>query len=141
MKNVRDLIRRNSANCLELVAGTFLTAAAFGMIIVPQGFASGGVTGLARLTAVQLGFPLSAVVLAYNTALLLLGYALCGRRFALKTVFSSLMFPVLLGLFSGVSVPVPSGIAGALTAGLLLGCGKGSHAGESDFRRMGAAGR
>ena len=125
MENVLMHIRRNSMHCLELVTGTFLTATAFGMIIIPQGFSSGGVTGLARLTAASLSVPLSAVVMVYNVALLILGYFVCGKRFALKTVFSSLMFPILLEFFSGIPAAAPSGIFGALAAGLLLGSGVG----------------
>ncbi|MBQ3662745.1 MAG: YitT family protein [Clostridia bacterium] len=125
MKTVLIHIRRNTMHCLELVTGTFLTAAAFGLIIIPQGFSSGGVTGLARLTAASLCLPLPVIVMVYNLTLLALGYFLCGKRFALKTVFSSLVFPVLLDFFSDVAWAAPSGIAGALTAGLLLGSGVG----------------
>ena len=125
MNTVPTHIRRNSMHCLELVTGTFLTAAAFGLIIIPQGFSSGGVTGLARLTAAALCLPLPVIVMAYNLTLLALGYFLCGKRFALKTVFSSLMFPILLDFFSNAAWAAPSGIAGALTAGLLLGSGVG----------------
>ena len=125
MNTVLTHIRQNSMHCLELVTGTFLTAAAFGLIIIPQGFSSGGVTGLARLTAAALCLPLPVIVMAYNLTLLALGYFLCGKRFALKTVFSSLMFPILLDFFSNAAWAAPSGIAGALTAGLLLGSGVG----------------
>ena len=125
MENVLTHIRRNCTQCLELVTGTFLTAAAFGLIIIPNGFSSGGVTGLARLTSAALSLPLPAVVMVYNIVLLALGYVLCGKQFALKTVFSSLMFPLLLDYFSRVPCTAPSGIAGALAAGLLLGCGVG----------------
>ena len=125
MNTVLTHIRQNSMHCLELVTGTFLTAAAFGLIIVPQGFSSGGVTGLARLTAAALCLPLPVIVMAYNLTLLALGYFLCGKRFALKTVFSSLMFPILLDFFSNAAWAAPSGIASVLTAGLLLGSGVG----------------
>ena len=125
MNTVLTHIRQNSMHCLELVTGTFLTAAAFGLIIIPQGFSSGGVTGLARLTAAALCLPLPVIVMAYNLTLLALGYFLCGKRFALKTVFSSLMFPILLDFFSNAAWAAPSGSAGALTAGLLLGSGVG----------------
>ena len=125
MNTVLTHIRRNSMHCLELVTGTFLTAEAFGLIIIPQGFSSGGVTGLARLTAAALCLPLPVIVMAYNLTLLALGYFLCGKRFALKTVFSSLMFPILLDFFSNAAWAAPSGIASVLTAGLLLGSGVG----------------
>ncbi|MBQ1772224.1 MAG: YitT family protein [Clostridia bacterium] len=125
MNTVLTHIRQNSMHCLELVTGTFLTAAAFGLIIIPQGFSSGGVTGLARLTAAALCLPLPVIVMAYNLTLLALGYFLCGKRFALKTVFSSLMFPILLDFFSNAAWAAPSGIASVLTAGLLLGSGVG----------------
>lgn len=87
-----------------ILAGGTLTAMAFGLIILPQQFAAGGVTGLAVLLCRIIPLPVSAVVLFFNITLFSLGWLLVGREFALKTLAMSILFPVLLDFFQGLSI-------------------------------------
>lgn len=111
----------------EMTAGTAFSTAAFGLIIIPQGFAAGGVTGLARIISGFLPIPLSVLVFILNMSLLVLGLIFEGREFALKTVALSILYPVMLDLFSRypllslASDPVIS----AAAAGIMLGVGAG----------------
>ena len=84
----------------ELLIGTALTAAAFGLLIVPRGFAAGGVTGLSRILARIVPVPLPVVVFVVNMGLLLLGLVFVGRKFVAKTVSVSILFPAMLAFFS-----------------------------------------
>ena len=61
---------------LQLVTGCALTACAFGMIILPLGLAASGVTGVSSVLAGIIPIPLSLMVLAINSALLLVGLLL-----------------------------------------------------------------
>lgn len=112
---------------IQLLVGTALTAAAFGMIIIPQGFAAGGVTGLARILSGVIPVPLSAVVFALNMILLGLGLVFVGKTFVAKTVAVSVIFPAMLEVFS--RFPLESLTADPLVstviAGAMLGTGTG----------------
>lgn len=111
----------------QMLVGSAFSAAAFGFIIIPQGFAAGGVTGLARVLSRFVPVSLAAVVLILNMALLVLGLIFVGRAFAAKTVALSVLFPILLEFFSRYPLYELCGdtMLSALAAGLLLGAGSG----------------
>lgn len=112
---------------LGMVVGTALSAAAFGLIIIPQGFAAGGVTGLSRVLCRGLSWNLSSLVLVINLALLLAGLIFVNRGFAAKTVLLSVLFPAMLALFSQFPMTSLKGnpALSAVLAALLLGSGTG----------------
>lgn len=131
-KLIQDVARmnrymKNLTSAAEMTVGTALTAAAFALVIIPNGYAAGGVTGLARTAAQMLSLPLSALVLAVNAALLILGLAFVGKAFVMRTLGVSLLFPMLLEILSPYSLFAPGGnvLAGVLVGGLMLGTGAG----------------
>ena len=107
----------------QTIAGAALTAAAFGLFIVPQGFAAGGITGLARILGNVFPIPLSVLVYLLNIPVFAIGWLCMGWAFVGKTLAVSLLFPAFLEGFS--RIPIPSlGMGGdTLMAGLLLGIG------------------
>ena len=113
---------------LMIALGTALTAAAFGLIVLPQGMAAGGITGLSVLIGRALPLPVSAIVFALNAGLFLLGWVGVGKDFAFKTLLVSLLFPVLLELFQSRDVLTELGadpLISSLLAGGMLGLGTG----------------
>lgn len=112
---------------LEMLVGTALCAAPFGMIILPLGYVAAGATGLAKVLAGILPLPLSAIVLALNLLLLLLGLLFIGKKFVAKTVAVSLIFPLFLEITS--RYPLTSlesdPMLATLLAGIMLGAGAG----------------
>lgn len=119
----------HSLGSLALVLiGGILDAAAFGLVVLPQGFVVGGVTGLSVIVSKVVPAPVSAVVLALNLAFLAMAWLLVGRSFAERTVLLSIAFPVLLSIFQ--AVPTPALLAAnpamsALVAGVTAGVGVG----------------
>lgn len=111
----------------EMILGTTLSAAAFSLIIVPQGFAAGGITGLSRIICHFTGNSLSLVVLILSLGLLFAGLVCIGWSFVAKTVFLSVLFPVMLDLLSSYSMTglYSNPAISILLAGVLLGCGAG----------------
>ena len=81
--------------CL-LVSGNILYALAVKCFLLPAGLISSGTTGIALAVNHLFGIPLSLFILGFNIAMLALGWAVLGRKFALTTVFSSLFYPVAL---------------------------------------------
>ena len=121
-----------------ILIGTTMTAAAFGLFILPEGFLAGGVTGSARLICSVLDIPLFLLVLIINLCLLALGFVVMGMQFVSKSVFSSLYFPFALEILEHICltldrlpVPVVSAIAGAVLGigAALVIKGKGSSGG------------
>ena len=113
---------------LMIALGTALTAAAFGLIVLPQGMAAGGITGLSVLLGRALPLPVSAIVFALNAGLFFLGWVGVGKDFAFKTLLVSLLFPVLLELFQSRDVLTELGadpLISSLLAGGMLGLGTG----------------
>lgn len=111
----------------EMAVGTALSAAAFSLILIPQGFAAGGVTGFSRIICRLFGWNLSSTVLMINLALLLAGLVFVNRAFAAKTVTLSILFPIMLELLSHVSLTGLKNdpMLSAVLAALLLGSGTG----------------
>ena len=113
---------------LMIALGTALTAAALGLIVLPQGLAAGGITGLSVLLSRVMPLPVSAIVFVLNAGLFLLGWACVGRDFAFKTLLVSLLFPVLLELFQRLDLLAELSadpLISSLLAGGMLGFGTG----------------
>ncbi len=120
---------------IEMLIGTAMCAASFGLVIIPQGFVAGGVTGIAVIISQFTGLSLSTAVLLFNIALLVLGWWAVGRTFVAKTVAVSFLFPVMLEFF--LRYPLTSissdNLLCTFVAGALLGIGTGVilHSGAS----------
>lgn len=124
MKNLREKFR----SYLRIALGTALTAGAFGLIVLPQSMAAGGITGLSVLLSRVLPLPVAAIVFVLNAGLFLLGWACVGREFAFKTLLVSLLFPVLLELFQRMDILAAlctDPLLSSLLAGGMLGFGTG----------------
>lgn len=120
MKKVTEL--------LFLVVGNMLSAAAISMIALPQGISVGGTSGLAKVIVSFLPMPMSVVLWTINLVLFALAFFVLGKEFAIKTVISSIIFPLFLNFAMNIDVledlsqdPLLSSILG----GFLLGCGSG----------------
>ena len=62
-----------------VITGSCLSAAAFGLIVLPQDFVAGGVTGLSVLLCGAIPLSVSAMVLLLNLILFVLGWFFVGR--------------------------------------------------------------
>ncbi len=108
---------------VQVLIGNAMIAMAFGSIVVPMGFASGGTTGLAMILAKFIPLPLSTVVLMVNCVLFVAGYFYLGKAFAMKTALCAFSFPYFLSFFQRFPVSSINPVVGALIAGLMLGPG------------------
>lgn len=85
---------------LVVVVGNMLYALSVKVFLLPTGLITGGTTGLAMIVERLTGLPVSVFVLVFNVLMLLLGWWLLGRAFALTTVVSSLLYPAFLELLN-----------------------------------------
>ena len=120
---MRFKLPRSMISGFQTIAGTVLTAAAFGLFIIPQGFAAGGITGLARILSNVLPVPLSVLVYLITIPVFFIGWFSMGWLFVGRTLVVSLLFPVFLEGFSYIPAPGLGMGRDTISAGLLLGFG------------------
>ena len=127
-------------NSLVIVFGNALYALAVALFLEPAGLVTGGATGIALAFGRLTGLSVSGFLLVFNLAMLVWGWAVLGRAFALNTLASSILSPVFLALwerlladrvltediflctvFAGLGIGVALGLvirAGASTGGM-----------------------
>ncbi len=111
-----------------LVAGAVVQAASMDLFLVPGKVASGGVSGLSIVLNHLTGLPIGMMVLVMNVPLFLLGWRhLGGRRFFVRTIFTVVLYSVLvdLGLLAIRTGPTQNSMLNALYGGVVGGIGMG----------------
>lgn len=125
---------------LIVLVGNILYAFSIKLFLLPANLMSCGTTGIALVVNHLTGIPLSAFIFVFNLVMLLLGWWILGRQFAMTTILSSLFYPIalealnrILGevqltdnillnvLFAGMGLGISLGIvlrAGASTGGM-----------------------
>lgn len=82
-----------------LVFGNFIFAMGAVMLVEPYGFAPGGTYGLSMVFHHLWGWRTELTALCMDIPLLLLGIAVLGRQFGIKTVLSTLLLPAFMWFF------------------------------------------
>ena len=82
-----------------LTVAVVIIAAAVYFFLVPSHASVSSISGLGIVLANFIPLPLSVITMILNVVLLLIGFVTCGREFGVKTVYTSVMLPVFLGLF------------------------------------------
>ena len=123
-----------------VVVGNMLYALLVKLFLLPAGLVTGGTTGLALIAEQLWQIPISGFVFVFNVVMLILGWLVLGKAFALTTVASSVLYPfflevcnwvfgdlvltrdtVLCTVFYGIGIGVALGIvirSGASTGGM-----------------------
>ena len=86
----------------SILFGNALYSLAVALFLEPAGLITGGATGIALAIGRLTGLPVSGLLLFINLVMLVWGWAVLGRAFALNTLASSILSPVFLGLFEGL---------------------------------------
>lgn len=82
-----------------MTGATLIIAAAVFFFLVPSHAAVSSVSGLAIVLSNFVPFSVSAITMILNIILLIAGFLLCGHEFGFKTVYTSILLPVFIGLF------------------------------------------
>ena len=90
-------------NSLVIVFGNALYALTVALFLEPAGLVTGGATGIALAFGRLTGLSVSGFLLVFNLAMLVWGWAVLGRAFALNTMASSVLSPAFLALFEGMA--------------------------------------
>ena len=80
------------------VAMTIIATSVY-FFLVPCHASISSISGLGIVLSNFVPLPLSAITMILNVVLLIIGFFTCGKEFGVKTVYTSILLPVLLGLF------------------------------------------
>ena len=131
--------RNKYLSLLMVIGGNMLYALTVKLFLLPANLISCGTNGIALVMNHYLHIPMTLFIFLFNTLMLSIGWMVLGRKFAMTTVLSSVLYPVLLEalnrtlgdvavtdnillntLFAGLGLGISLGIvmrAGASTGG------------------------
>lgn len=94
-------------NLLLVVAGTLVLAFGCAVFVVPFNLVSGGVTGISIIIneIIKGAIPIDLVIGIITWALFFLGLIVLGWDFALKTLVSTIIYPISISLFMRLVAP------------------------------------
>ena len=113
---------------IQIIIGNILMAFAFSALILDNSIVAGGVSGISTVFHFYTGISVSLCVGMINITLFVIGFCFLGKTFAMKTLISTFLFPILLEFFN--QQPYLHGLLKdqlliCILGGLLLGLGIG----------------
>lgn len=90
-------------NWASIIFGNALYSLAVALFLEPSGLITGGATGIALAIGRLTGLSVSGLLFFINLAMLVWGWVVLGRAFALNTLASSVLSPAFLALFEGMA--------------------------------------
>lgn len=85
-----------SLEILVIAIGTFITAFAFNMLIIPAKLLSGGLTGISQFINHFIPINIGIFYFILNIPLMIIGYQHLGKKFSLYTIFSISLLSLFL---------------------------------------------
>ena len=82
-----------------LTVAVAIIAAAVYFFLVPSHASVSSISGLGIVLSNFVPLPLSTITMILNVVLLIIGFFTCGREFGAKTVYTSILLPIFIGLF------------------------------------------
>lgn len=138
--NKKQHVLQTLASIFLIVAGNFLYALTVTLFLLPSGLVTGGSTGIAIVMKHFFDIPINEFVLCFNIIMLVIGFLVLGKQFAVTTLASTFLYPlaleicehifkgyritddiILCTLFSGLGIGIALGIVircGASTGGM-----------------------
>ena len=120
--------KETAFHLLLVLLGNALYALTVKLFLLPAGLVTGGTTGIALAVNHVFGLSISLFVLLFNILMLVVGALTMGRQFAVTTLLSSFLYPVLLELFDrllGGVVLTDDVLLSTIFSGLGIGVGLG----------------
>ena len=85
-----------------ITVGVAIVAVSVYFLLVPSHVTVGSISGLSIILEYFIPLPLSVITFILNAILLVVGFLLIGKDFGIKTVYTSLMMPVLERIYPDV---------------------------------------
>lgn len=85
-----------------LTGAVAIIAAAVFFFLIPSHTAVSSISGLAIVLSNFIPLSVSVITMILNVGLLIIGFILCGPEFGYKTVYTSIMLPVFMGILEAL---------------------------------------
>ena len=111
-----------------ILLGNAILAFGIAAFVLPHGMITGGATGLGLVTSRAFGVDLSVAVAVYNIILFAVGAFVLGKKFALTTIVSTIVYPMFLSFFTQqqwIATMTNDILLSAIYAGIMVGLGVG----------------
>ena len=94
------LDRSKVISLLLVLLGNIIYAFAIKLFLLPAELISCGTTGIGLVVEHFLHIPLSGFIFVFNMVMLAVGWLILGRKFAMTTLLSSLLYPIFLEILN-----------------------------------------
>lgn len=112
-------------DCILIIIGSILAAFGTASFLLPNQLSSGGFSGIATITYYFLKIPMSNTILFLNIPLFIIAYFKFGKKFILKTFFTTALFSYFIDVFSKYQVNIDDKLLISIYAGIIIGIGLG----------------
>ena len=125
-----------------ITAGSLILALGINVFLVPNEIAAGGVSGIATVLFLKIGFPMAASVLIFNGIIFAFGFKLLNRFELIKSLIGTALLSVFLEITKGIYSYSEDLLIAAVFGGLLSGIGigitvsRGASTGGSDMTAL-----
>lgn len=116
---------RHVIDTMMILVGSFITAIAFNLFLVPNHIASGGVSGLSVIVQSFFGIEPAYTQWALNIPLFFAGFWVLGRDYAIRSLLGTIVLPLFVFLTKDWSVPTTDMLLASLYGGIGVGLGLG----------------
>lgn len=86
-------------NFILIVLGAYLISLSINMFLLPHKMTTGGASGIATILYYLSNIPMGITILAINLPLFVIAVVKLGKKFVIKTIFSTVLLSVFLELF------------------------------------------
>ena len=94
------LDRSKVKSILLVLLGNIIYSFAIKLFLLPAALISCGTTGIGLVVEHFLHIPLSGFIFVFNMVMLAVGWLILGRKFAMTTLLSSLLYPIFLEILN-----------------------------------------
>lgn len=118
-------------NLLMIILGNLSLAIGTSLFILPHNIVNGGVSGIAIICQAFFKWNAGVTILVVDWLLFFVGLVILGKKFALKTLLSTILYPLFINAFTNIDYfsqlakqvtnPLLACLAGALLTGFGLG--------------------
>lgn len=116
---------RHTVDTMMIIAGSFITALAFNLFLLPSNIASGGVSGISVIIQSVFGIEPAYTQWALNIPLFIAGYLVLGRNYAIRSLLGTIVLPLFVFMTKDWSVPTTDLLLVSLYGGIGVGVGLG----------------
>jgi uncharacterized membrane-anchored protein YitT (DUF2179 family) len=108
-----------------IAIGNFILALGVNFFFIPNDILAGGVAGIAIALEPIFHIPVQSMITIIIAIAFIIGLVFLGKEFALKTMASSILYPVFIYLLQGIPLvkvdPILASIYGGLVSGIGIG--------------------